>query len=72
VKHRPQSWAQVHENVRACVPRCPDHETAMVERTGRFGPFWSCPNRICAKTVNPTVYSGPNQGRARFWSGRPP
>ncbi|MSP12830.1 MAG: hypothetical protein EXR62_07720 [Chloroflexi bacterium] len=31
--------AQVEE---ANAPQCPVHQTAMVYRQGRFGPFWSC------------------------------
>jgi hypothetical protein len=78
--YRPKTWDQVHAdvradvraNVRANVPQCTEHMRPMVERLGQFGPFWSCPVRVCDKTVPVRIHATPATGRVRFWSGRPP
>lgn len=35
----------VEQARQAVAPRCPEHQTPMAYRQGRYGAFWSCPRK---------------------------
>ena len=68
---RPSTWAGVPESIREAPPACPDCRGDMLERAGKFGPFWGCAEYPACKGTVEVALRRSQTGCVAFRTGRP-
>jgi ssDNA-binding Zn-finger/Zn-ribbon topoisomerase 1 len=49
---RRRRW-EAEEKIQELAPTCPDHQIKLEQKSGKFGPFWGCPQfPACSYTAN--------------------